>query len=132
MGEGLKRAVKAIKENQAKLRRPYNYRAKIAKKALYFYICERCGKKRNSRIYDRALGKVCQVCLRNQVPDNQQSLFGTYQPIGELKEGHCVDSGELISRQEITEEDAMAEAIHEGSKIDAGDIDEAGDAEGIE
>jgi len=39
------------------------------------YICDRCGHKRSSYIFDRAKGKICQKCLRDEVPDNQPSLF---------------------------------------------------------
>lgn len=60
---------------KTKQKRSYKFRAVIKKKSLYFYNCDGCGKKRSSRIYERALGKICQVCLKNKVPDNQQSLF---------------------------------------------------------
>lgn len=115
MGEGLKRAVKAIKKNNSKLKRAYKFRAVIKKKSLYFYNCDGCGKQRSSRIYERALGKICQVCLKNKVPDNQPSLFN--------------DNDEIASQ---VSDDELGEAMSEASKIGAGDIDEAGDAEGTD
>lgn len=39
------------------------------------YICDKCGKPRYSFIFTRAKEKVCRSCARNQVPENQQSLF---------------------------------------------------------
>lgn len=69
---------------KTKQKRSYKFRAVIKKKSLYFYNCDGCGKKRSSRIYERALGKICQVCLKNKVPDNQPSLFTL---IGEATSG---------------------------------------------
>jgi hypothetical protein len=48
---------------------------KPKRRALYKYICSGCGKKRDSLIYNRATGEVCTICKRNQVPENQPSLF---------------------------------------------------------
>lgn len=39
------------------------------------YICDKCGKPRYSFIFTRAKEKICRSCARNQVPENQQSLF---------------------------------------------------------
>jgi len=39
------------------------------------YVCEKCGKHRSSYIFDRAKEKICCVCAKNIVPDNQPSLF---------------------------------------------------------
>jgi hypothetical protein len=51
---------------------------KPKRRALYKYICSGCGKKRDSLVYDRATGEVCTVCKRNQVPENQSSLFDSF------------------------------------------------------
>lgn len=48
---------------------------KAKRRALYLYECSKCHKKRSSRVYKRASDRVCAICRRNQVPDNQQSLF---------------------------------------------------------
>lgn len=60
---------------KTKPRKAYQFRGNIPKKALYFYNCSGCGKKRNSRIYERALEKICRVCQKGIVPENQPSLF---------------------------------------------------------
>lgn len=44
------------------------------------YICSKCGKARYSFRYNRAQEKICTVCARNQVPENQQSLFSAIDP----------------------------------------------------
>lgn len=48
---------------------------KAKRRALYFYICAECGKKRDSLIYTRATDQVCSICRKNKVPENQPSLF---------------------------------------------------------
>ena len=44
------------------------------------YICDKCGKPRYSFIFIRAKEKICRSCARNQVPENQQSLFSAIDP----------------------------------------------------
>lgn len=44
------------------------------------YICDKCGKPRYSFIFTRAKERICRSCARNQVPDNQQSLFAAIDP----------------------------------------------------
>lgn len=44
------------------------------------YICSKCGKPRYSFIFTRAKEKICRSCARNQVPENQQSLFAAIDP----------------------------------------------------
>lgn len=83
---------------------------KTKRRVFYPYICSRCHKKRFSRKYQRAIDQVCTICRKDDVPENQPSLFNSKE-----------------------EEDlACGEAMSEASKIGAGDIDEAGDAEGEE
>lgn len=48
---------------------------KAKRRALYLYVCAKCGHKRNSRVYSRATTKICTKCRRDMVPDNQPSLF---------------------------------------------------------
>ncbi len=44
------------------------------------YICDKCGKPRYSFIFTRAKERICRSCARNQVPENQQSLFAAIDP----------------------------------------------------
>jgi len=44
------------------------------------YICDKCGKPRYSFIFTRAKERICRSCARNQVPENQQSLFAALDP----------------------------------------------------
>lgn len=64
-----------------KKKRAYNFKEIIPRKALYFYTCQSCGKKRNTRIYERAIGKICQKCLKNKISDNQPDLFGVFPSV---------------------------------------------------
>lgn len=45
------------------------------RRALYFYTCASCNEKRASLIYVRATGEICAKCRKNQIPENQMSLF---------------------------------------------------------
>jgi len=48
---------------------------KTKRRALYVYTCAACHKKRGSLVYVRAIGEVCAKCRKNQIPENQPSLF---------------------------------------------------------
>lgn len=39
------------------------------------YVCSGCGKRRYSFIFTRAKEKLCRLCARDIVPENQPSLF---------------------------------------------------------
>jgi hypothetical protein len=59
---------------------------KTKRRALYIYTCATCGKKRSSLIYVRATGEVCSICRKNQVPENQPSLFSQSENDKEVAE----------------------------------------------
>jgi len=42
---------------------------------VYPYVCKICKKKRGTRIYKRRIAKVCMVCKKNKVSENQMSLI---------------------------------------------------------
>ena len=42
---------------------------------LYRYICDRCGKKRQSMKKETAMARLCGECKQTKVPENQLSIF---------------------------------------------------------
>jgi hypothetical protein len=83
---------------------------KTKRRALYFYTCASCNEKRASLIYVRATGEVCAKCRKNQIPENQLSLFDREkndQVVGEVLD--------LINK-ELTETRQQAKIEKKGRK----------------
>jgi len=51
---------------------------KTKRRAIYSYECVRCGEKRSSLIYSRAVDGVCRLCRASENNENQGSLFSVY------------------------------------------------------
>lgn len=49
---------------------------KLKERRIWFYTCAVCGKaRRQSHKKQKARDAICKVCKKNEVPENQQSLF---------------------------------------------------------
>jgi len=66
--------------------------SKTKERRIWFFPCIKCGKGRaQSHKKRKAMAGLCQKCRRNQVPENQETLFGfpvktdPSIPIGEVK-----------------------------------------------
>jgi len=42
---------------------------------IYPYVCKGCKKRRGTRIYERRIARLCMVCKKNKVSDNQMRLI---------------------------------------------------------
>lgn len=42
---------------------------------LYKYVCEQCGMKRHTYVYQKFLDRECRKCKGKRVDENQRSMF---------------------------------------------------------
>lgn len=68
------------------------------------YICEKCHKRRLTFFFQRAEAKICAKCSKDEVPDNQPSLFCVIPveqdpEVQDILNKHCLKEAKKLAQK---------------------------------